>query len=137
MNALKLRPHEKIEGHAFHKTVTRSIHLFRQAEGYAVDQSQIEYFQQNGITELYFHEQDTGQTWRIDTAKFSAHGFSLRQGYGAQICCRLIHADALSPATVTQTAALPATVTQTAALQAAAEPLQPALFNLRQGRTHD
>lgn len=108
-NSIRFRPHEQVNGSEFHKHVTRSKHLFRRADAYAVDAAQLTYFQQRGISHLYFHEQDTGRVYRITTDKFAAHGFALNQGHGEQIACRLQHFDETAteqqpPAAVTTSA---------------------------------
>lgn len=121
MNSIKLRNHEQISGTEYHKTVTRSKHLFRRADAYGIDAAQLAFFQQRGITDLYFHEQDTGKTWHTTTAKFAAHAFNANLGYGNQALCRLMHFD--------ETAAgndLPAAVTTSAKKN----DYQPTLFSL-------
>lgn len=92
-NSIKLRSHEQISGAEYHKRVTRSKHLFRRADAYGIDAAQLEYFTGRGITDLYFHEQDTGKTWHIETEKFAAHAFTANLGYGNQVLCRLMHFD--------------------------------------------
>lgn len=108
MNNIKLRSHEQISGTEYHKTVTRSKHLFRRADAYGIDAAQLAYFQQRGITALFFHETDTGKTWRIETDKFAAHSFTANLGYGNQVLCRLMHFDETAaeqqPAAVTTSA---------------------------------
>ncbi len=135
MNSTTLRSREHVSGNVFTKEVVRSKHLFRAANAYSVDTAQLEYFAAQGVSEIYFHEQDTGETYTTSTAAFQEHGFEKQYGgYSRQTFLPLRYwkpAGNVTTAASTSTAVTTVTST-TAAAEAGKRYVQERFFSRRQ-----
>lgn len=92
MNISTHRKREFIRGKTFLKNVTRSKHLFRMANAYAVDTAQIKQFEDTEVNLILFSEEDTGTVYATTPEAFRLHGFEKQfPGYEKQTFLPLKH----------------------------------------------
>jgi hypothetical protein len=79
------RPVATLRGDVLHKSVHGSVHMLRSPRAWAIDECLYRQAIALGATAFIVHDLDTGKDYWADVATFTAYGFPLDRGHGAQL----------------------------------------------------